>query len=83
VAVKRRRNAAVTYKTIDGLLYKGLALVVPEDAALRIEIIRMYHNNPLIGYFILTKCKDLIIRKYFWPEIKQDVKEYINSCGAC
>jgi hypothetical protein len=31
---KRRRNAAVTYTTTDGLLYKGKALIVPEDSAL-------------------------------------------------
>jgi hypothetical protein len=79
---KRRRNAAVTYRKIDGLLYKGLALVVPEDTALRMEIIRMYHDDPLIGHFALTKCKDLIIRRYFWPEIKQDIKGYIDSCSA-
>jgi hypothetical protein len=80
---KRRRNAAVTYRRINGLLYKGPALVVLEDSALRMEIICMHHDDPLIGHFTLAKCKDLIIRKYFWPDIKQDVKEYINSCGAC
>jgi hypothetical protein len=62
---KRRRNAVVMYRKIDGLLYKGLALIVPEDAALRIEIIRMHHDNSLIGHFTLAKCKDLIIRRYF------------------
>jgi transposase InsO family protein len=80
---KRRRNAAVTYTTIDGLLYKGTALVVPEDPSLRTEIMRMHHDDPLAGHFALAKCKDLITRKYFWPEIKQDVKEYIDSCGTC
>jgi hypothetical protein len=62
---KRRCNAAVTYTTINGLLYKGTALVVPEDPSLRTEIICMYHDNPLAGYFALAKCKDLITRKYF------------------
>jgi hypothetical protein len=66
---KRRRNIAVTYTTINGLLYKGKALIVPEDPSLRTEIIRMYYDNPLAGYFALAKYKDLIIRKYFWPEI--------------
>jgi hypothetical protein len=66
---KRRRNVAVTYTTINGLLYKGKALVVPEDPSLRTEIIHMHYNNPLVGHFVLAKCKDLIIRKYFWPEI--------------
>jgi hypothetical protein len=43
----------------------------------------MYYDDPLAGHFALAKCKDLIIRKYFWPEIKQDVKEYIDSYSAC
>jgi hypothetical protein len=80
---KRRRNAAITYTTIDGLLYKGKALIVPEDPSLRTEIIYMHYDDPLAGYFALAKYKDLITRKYFWLEIKQDVKEYIDSCGAC
>jgi hypothetical protein len=63
-------NAAVMYITINGLLYKGTALIVLEDPSLRIEIIRMYHDDPLIGHFALAKCKDLITRKYFWLEIK-------------
>jgi hypothetical protein len=79
---KRRRNVAVTYTTINGLLYKGKALIVPEDPSLRTEIIRMHYDDPLAGHFTLAKCKDLITRKYFWPEINQDVKEYINSCSA-
>jgi hypothetical protein len=62
---KRRRNAAVTYTTIDGLLYKSIALVVLEDPSLRTEIMRIYHDDPLVGHFALAKCKDLITRKYF------------------
>jgi transposase InsO family protein len=80
---KRRRNAAVTYTTTDGLLYKGKALVVPEDSALRMEIIRMHHDDPLAGHFGVARCTDLITRKYFWPEIVTDVKDYIDTCGAC
>jgi hypothetical protein len=62
---KRRYNAAVTYTTINGLLYKGKALIVPEDPSLRTEIIYIHHDNPLAGHFTLAKCKDLITRKYF------------------
>jgi hypothetical protein len=58
------------YQIHNSLLYKGPALIIPEDPALRTEIIRIHHNDPLIGHFALIKCKDLIIRKYFWLEIK-------------
>jgi hypothetical protein len=71
------------YIIIDGLLYKGKALIVLEDSALRIEIIRIYHNNPLIGHFSVTRCIDLIIRKYFWPKIMTDVKDYIDTYSVC
>jgi hypothetical protein len=66
---KRYYNVAITYTTINGLLYKGKALVVLEDPSLRTEIICIYYDNPLAGHFILAKYKDLIIRKYFWPKI--------------
>jgi hypothetical protein len=43
----------------------------------------MHHDDPLAGHFGVARCTDLITRKYFWPEIVTDVKDYIDTYGAC
>jgi hypothetical protein len=80
---KRRRNASSSYEMRNGLLYKADALVVPKDAALRAELLRIHYDDPMSGHFGPAKTIALLARKYFWPEIGADVKEHIRTCGVC
>jgi hypothetical protein len=49
----------------DGLLYKADALVVPKDAALRAELLRIHYNDLMLGHFSPAKTITLLARKYF------------------
>jgi hypothetical protein len=39
------------YTLKDNLLYKGDALYVPDDAAVKAQLLRIYYNDPLASYF--------------------------------
>jgi hypothetical protein len=80
---KRRHNASSLYEMRNGLLYKAEALIVPKDAALRVELLRIHYNDLMLGHFSPTKTIALLARKYFWLEIGADVKEHIRTCGVC
>lgn len=80
---QRGRDGTAACKMRDGLVYRGNALCVPEDAALRSELLRMHHDDPLAGHFAVSKTMDLIVRKYWWPSIEKDVKQYTSTCGVC
>ena len=56
---------------------------MPEDEALRAELMRTHHDDPLAGHFAANKTLNLICRKYWWPGISKDVKEYTSTCGVC
>jgi hypothetical protein len=79
----RSRRGTSAYQLKDGLVYKADALCIPEDVAFRTELMRMHHDDPLAGHFGAAKTVRLISRKYWWPSLSKDVKDYTSSCGVC
>ncbi|GFN84119.1 reverse transcriptase [Plakobranchus ocellatus] len=55
-------------------------LVVPTN--LREEIMRLCHETSLAGHLGITATK-MIFRRFTWPNITIDVKNYIGSCHQC
>ncbi len=66
----------------DGLLvFKDILYVLP--GVLRREAVRFNHDNPLAGHFGYLRTLELVRRKYHWPSISRDIKEYVNTCDTC
>ena len=57
-----------------GLLYK---------LNLRQKILIKKYNNPLSGYYGLAKIVELLLYKYYWLRLRQEVKEYISHYKKC
>ena len=66
-----------------GLLYYQGSAYVPEDLAIRQEILRMSHADPQAGHFGPARTIELVRRKYYWPKLLKDVKEYVRGCDVC
>lgn len=83
--VKRSRDAGdlLSWAKMGGLWYRGQALYVPEDSAMRAELMRIHHDDQLAGHFGRDKTEALLSRKYWWPSLKKDVAERVASCGTC
>jgi hypothetical protein len=70
--------------TQDGeLLYYHRKLYIPACEALRIELLKKNHDNPLAGHFATERTYDLLQRKYFWPAMKKFTREYCDTCTVC
>jgi hypothetical protein len=54
-----------------------------EDNALRAEIIRVHYDDPLAGHFGPTKISALILCKYTWLKLKEEVNNYITLYTVC
>jgi hypothetical protein len=50
----------------DGLLRRGVAVFVPNDSAIRSELLMANHNDPMGGHFGVAKTLEILWRKYFW-----------------
>ena len=69
------------YEKLDGVLYHQGLPFVPE--AIQTEIINQHHNDLLAGHFGIDKTKDLIGRKYYWPNLRKDIEAYVKGCDVC
>ena len=67
----------------DKLLRHQRKAYVPNDAAVRSEIMKICHDDPTAGHFGQDKTLKLIQRKYYWPKMGNDVKEYVRTCDIC
>ena len=56
---------------------------MPAEPALRSEILKQNHDDPLAGHFGRNRILELIRRKYYWPHISQEVKDYVAGCDTC
>ena len=67
----------------NGLLrYKGRA-VVPCQRALIQELLYLYHDDQFAGHWGIGKTKELLERKFYWPGMDVDVREYVTTCSTC
>ena len=66
-----------------GLLRRNGKVWVPHEANLRQKLLMKNHDDPLGGHYGLAKTVELLLRKYYWPRLKQEAKEYISHCEKC
>ena len=64
------------------LCYKGKA-VVPEQKSLIQELMYLYHDDQFAGHWGVDKTIELLQRKFYWPSLAVDVREYIATCSVC
>ena len=43
----------------------------------------MMHNDPTAGHFAVDKMFDKIRERYYWPQMYEDIKIYVQSCDNC
>ena len=56
-------------------------IVVPEE--LRHEILNLHHSKWFSGHFGSFKTLERIYEKFWWPNLKTDVINFIDSCEIC
>jgi hypothetical protein len=67
----------------DGLLhYQGL-LYIPDDAAIKLEILRTNHDVPSAGHPGRARTLELLSRNYYWPQMRKYVARYVDHCDTC
>jgi transposase InsO family protein len=71
--------------TVDpnGLVRRQGRIYVPEKGGGRLEILQRHHDDPLAGHFGHNRTLELIRRKYDWPKLPKDVRDYVATCTLC
>lgn len=56
-------------------------ILVP--SAHRLEILKMYHMEPVGGHFGVYKTLARISELYYWPKMRRSVLKYVRKCKIC
>ena len=69
------------WEDVEGVLQYQRLIYVPE--IIRSKVISRHHNDPLTGHFGISKTKELVDRKYYWPSLRKNVKNYVRGYNIC
>ena len=56
-------------------------LVLPVQC--RSLVLRMAHDVPMAGHLGVTKTKDRVLQRYYWPGVFKDIADYCRTCEVC
>jgi len=81
VGVKTLRDEE--WQIEEGLVLKEGRVYVPKDEKLRTEIIWLHHDILIAEHGEQWKMIELVTRNYWWPEVTNKVKQYVEGCDQC
>ena len=64
----------------DGMAYIEGKIYVPNNKKLSKEILKEHHDPADIGHPGQYRMLELLKRTYWWPELKEDIKKYVQEC---
>ncbi|KAI5335475.1 hypothetical protein L3X38_025608 [Prunus dulcis] len=67
----------------DGALMVGTRLYVPNDEALKREILEEAHSSAFAMHPGSTKMYHTLREHYWWPFMKKEIAEYVRKCLIC
>ena len=70
-------------KKIEGVWYKDGRRVVTGGLEHKRTFIQAHHNAPVYGHPGVNKTYQLTSRRYWWPNMQQDVRNYVRGCAEC
>jgi hypothetical protein len=62
------------------LLHKS-QVYVPHS--LRLDVLRMHHDDPLAGHFSIAGTLELLSHNYWFPSMFSFVEQYVWTCDIC
>jgi len=76
------------YTLKDGLILRSeneqqLLYIPPSAASLRKQLLAEHHDSALAGHLGQDKTLACLSRNFWWPTMRQDVRDYIRTCPCC
>ena len=62
------------------VLFQGRVVIPPSEEQ---TIFSLCHDQALAGHLGVEKTTRLISRRFFWPGLSRDVRDYIRTCEPC
>ena len=66
----------------DGIFFKGSQLCIPK-ISMRENLIKEKDSGGLAEHFRRDKTIALVAKNYYWPQLQQDVKKFVQIFRVC
>ena len=76
-------EGVASWEEEDGLVYFKGKLYVPNERALRREVLQTCHDNLTAGHPGKNGTLELVSRYYWWPRMAAFVAAYVEGCDRC
>ena len=70
-------------KKVEDVWYKDGQLVVTGGLPDKQIILQRHHDAPAYGHPGINKTTQLVERGYWWPQMKNDIMDYVKGCADC
>ena len=57
--------------------------IVPRDLVLRAKLVLEAYELPFCRHFNAKRTLEIILRNFWWPEIRSDVERIVRTCDIC
>ena len=71
------------YIVRDGLLFWKGRMMIPENQALKQQIMQEFHASKIGGHEGVTKSVSRICKQFYWPKMQQDIRDFVRECTIC
>jgi len=66
-----------------GYLWHQGKIWIPNNEGIRTKLIRQHHDILQAGHGGTAKTTELVQRKYYWPRMRETIKQYVKNCDIC
>ncbi|KAL4030883.1 hypothetical protein IC575_009137 [Cucumis melo] len=80
--VETRQGEDFSISSNDGLTFEG-RLCVPEDSAVKTELLTEAHSSPFTMHPGSTKMYQDLRSVYWWRNMKREVTDFVSRCLVC
>lgn len=71
------------YHWAENLLWYQGKVIVPHNKDLCLRILQIHHESPAAGHLGQSRTLELISRCYWWPGMKAEINNFVDSCETC
>jgi hypothetical protein len=87
-SIKQFKNFCIPYTVQSNYLYRNdkrnpeklLRVIRTHEME---AILYMMHNDPTAGHFATDIMFDKIRKRYYWPQMYENIRAYVKSCDKC
>ena len=77
-----KREDGLTWEQ-DGIVYMEEQIYIPNNKKLKEQILQKNYDPVDVGHPEQQRMIELVKRNYWWLELKEDIKKYVQDCIKC